>query len=39
LLQDEEMEMYHSEVLFLTTFLQLNMTNNEIANKQLLDVI
>ena len=39
LLQDEEMEMYHSEVLFLTTFLQLNMTNNEIAYKQLLDVI
>jgi len=33
------MEMYHSEVLFLTTFLQLNMTNNEIAYKQLLDVI
>ncbi|MDB4250813.1 hypothetical protein N9815_00620 [Flavobacteriales bacterium] len=39
LLQDEKMEMYHSEVLFLTTFLQLNMTNNEIAYKQLLDDI
>ena len=39
LLKDEEMEMYRSEVLFLTTFLQLNMTNDEIAYKQLLDDI
>jgi len=39
LLKDEEMEMYHSEVLFLTTFLQLNMTIDEIAYKQLLDDI
>jgi hypothetical protein len=39
LLKDDEMEMYHSEVLFLITFLQLNMTNDEIAYKQLLDDI
>jgi len=39
LLKDEEIEMYHSEILFLTTFLQLNMTNNEIAYKQLLENI
>jgi len=39
LLKDEEMEMYHSEVLFLTAFLQLNMTNDEVAYKQLLDDI
>ena len=39
LLKDDEMEMYHSEVLFLTTFLQLHMTNDEIAYKQLLDDI
>ena len=39
LLKDEEMKAYHSEVLFLTTFLQLNMTNDEIAYKQLLDDI
>jgi len=39
LLKDEEMEIYHSEVLFLTTFLQLNMTNDKIAYKQLLDEI
>jgi len=39
LLKDDEMEMYHSEVLFLTTFLQLNMTNDEIAYKQILDEI
>jgi len=39
LLKDEKMEMYHSEILFLTTFLQLNMTNDEIAYKQLLDDI
>ena len=31
--------MYHSEILFLTAFLQLNMTNDEIAYKQLLDDI
>ena len=36
LLKDEELEMYHSEILFLTTFLQLNMTNDETAFKQLL---
>jgi len=39
LLKDEEMEMYHSEIIFLTAFLQLNMTNDEIAYKQLLDDI
>jgi len=39
LLKDEEMEMYHSEVLFLTAFLQLNMTNDEVAYKQLLNEI
>ena len=39
LLKDEKMKMYHSEVLFLTTFLQLNMTNDEMAYKQLLDNI
>ena len=39
LLKDEDMKMYHSEILFLTTFLQLNMTNNEIAYIQLLDDI
>ena len=39
LLKDEEMEMYHSEVLFLTAFLQLNMTNDEVAYQLLLDKI
>jgi tetratricopeptide (TPR) repeat protein len=39
LLKDEEMGLYHSEILFLTAFLQLNMTNDEIAYKQLLDDI
>ena len=39
LLKDEEMEMYHSEVLFIISFLQLNMTNDEIAYKHLLDDI
>jgi len=39
LLKNEEMELYHSEILFLTTFLQLNMTDDEIAYKQLLDDI
>jgi len=39
LLKDKEMELYHSEILFLTSFLQLNMTNDEIAYKQLLDDI
>jgi len=39
LLKDEEVKMYHSEILFLITFLQLNMTNDEIAYKQLLDDI
>ena len=39
LLKDEEMEMYHSEILFLTSFLQLNMTNDDLAYKQLLDKI
>jgi len=39
LIKDEEMEMYHSEIVFLTTFLQLNMTNNKIAYKLLLDEI
>ena len=36
LLEDEEMEMYHQEILFLTAFLQLNMTNDELACEQLL---
>ena len=36
LLQDEQMELYRNEVVFLTTFLQLNMTNDEVAYKQLL---
>jgi len=39
LLEDEEMEMYHHEILFLTAFLQLNMTNDEKAYQQLLDKI
>jgi len=39
LLKDKDMELYHSEILFLTSFLQLNMTNDEIAYKQLLDDI
>jgi len=39
LFKDEEIKMYHSEILFLTTFLQLNMTNDEMAYKQLLDEI
>ena len=39
LLEDEEMEMYHQEILFLTSFLQLNMTNNEVAYEQLLTKI
>ncbi len=36
LLQDEQMELYRNEIVFLTTFLQLNMTNDEVAYKQLL---
>jgi len=36
LLEEEEMKMYHQEILFLTAFLQLNMTNDEKAYKQLL---
>ena len=36
LLQDEQMELYRNEILFLTTFLQMNMTNDEVAYKQLL---
>ena len=39
LLNDDELEMYHSEILFLITFLQLNMTNDEIAYKHLLNEI
>jgi tetratricopeptide (TPR) repeat protein len=36
LLQDEQMELYRNEILFLTAFLQMNMTNDEMAYKQLL---
>ena len=36
LLQDEQMELYRNEILFLTAFLQMNMTNEEVAYKQLL---
>ena len=36
LLQDEQMELYRNEIVFLTAFLQLNMTNDEVAYKQLL---
>lgn len=39
LLANKEMEMYHQEILFLTSFLQLNMTNNEVAYEQLLTKI
>jgi len=39
LLKDEKMEIYHSEILFLTSFLQLNMTNDKHAYKQLLEKI
>ena len=39
LLKDEELEMYHSEILFLITFLQLNMTDDEVAYNYLLDEI
>jgi len=39
LLQDEQMELYRNEIVFLTTFLQLNMTNDEVAYKQLLTEI
>jgi len=39
LLEDEEMEMYHQEILFLTAFLQLNMTNDEVAYQYLLSEI
>ncbi|MFT4903017.1 MAG: hypothetical protein ACI84S_000721 [Thalassomonas sp.] len=39
LLEEDEIEMYHQEILFLTAFLQLNMTNDEVAYKQLLDKI
>ena len=39
LLKNEELEMYHSEILFLITFLQLNMTDDEIAYKHLLTEI
>ena len=36
LLEDEQMKIYHHEILFLTSFLQLNMTNDEVAYKYLL---
>lgn len=36
LLQDEQMELYRNEILFLTAFLQMNMTNDEVAYRQLL---
>ena len=39
LLKDEEMKIYHQEILFLTSFLQLNMTNDELAYGQLLERI
>ena len=39
LLSDEEIKMYHQEILFLTAFLQLNMTNDEKACQQLYDKI
>ena len=39
LLEDEEIKMYHQEILFLTAFLQLNMTNDEVAYQLLLDKI
>ncbi len=39
LLKDDEMQVYHSEILFLTAFLQLNMTNNEIEYRLLLNEI
>ena len=39
LLEEDEIEIYHQEILFLTAFLQLNMTNDEVAYKQLLDKI
>ena len=39
LLEDNEMKMYHQEILFLTAFLQLNMTNDEVACKELLSKI
>jgi tetratricopeptide (TPR) repeat protein len=39
LLEDEQMKMYNQEILFLTAFLQLNMTNDEKAYQQLYDKI
>ena len=39
LLQDEEMELYRNEILFLTAFLQMSMTNDQVAYKQLLTEI
>jgi len=36
LLQDEQMELYRNEILFLAAFLQMNLTNDEVAYKQLL---
>ena len=39
LLQDEEMELYRNEILFLIAFLQMSMTNDQVAYKQLLTEI
>lgn len=39
LLKDESLSIYHNEILFITSFLQLNMTNNEVEYKVLLDLI
>jgi len=39
LLKDEKLEMYHSEIIFLITFLQLNMTDDKVAYKYLFKEI